>query len=154
MTNLEILINIIDGIVESICVSYLMLVLATTINKTHDAEFKSIKTFIKFWLITLITVIINKVIHIFLPELKWLKFINYTVLSTLNYYLCYNIKIYKGAITSALVLVISSILEVIIVLLLKMFGLSPEILAANTYYTCLSACILALLEALIRIYNC
>lgn len=149
MTNLEILINIIDSIVESFCVSYLMLVLATLINKSSSNEYKSTKIFIKFWLITLLTVILNKCIHIYLPELKWLKFINYAVLSTINCYLCYNTKVYKGIIVSVSVLIISSILEVLIVLVLKGFNISPKNVAANTYYNCIYACSLALLEAFI-----
>jgi len=149
MTISELLINIIDAFVESLCVSYLMLSLISIINKNAQEKTKNTVTIIKFCLITLLVVIINKTIHIYLPNLRWLKFITFTIFSTINCSICYNVKLYKSFIISVLVLIISSILEVIVVLILKGFHISPEKISNSTYFNCLNACILALLEALV-----
>lgn len=148
MSFLEIGVNLIAGVVESICIAYLSTVLFALVNKSVDSTpYK--KKFLKFWLAVLIAFIATRAIHIWLPNMKWLKSIIFLFSITLSAKFIYNTKIYKGIIVSILDLSISAILEVVIILVLKVFDIQPINIVSNIYYNSLYACGLALFEAII-----
>ena len=150
MNILEIVVNLINVLFESICVSFFLFVVLTFINKGEKKQFDK-KTFVKFWLICMIGIAINKLIHIFLPDYKWLKSIMLVIFFTCSALINYKIKIYKGIIATVLFLVTSAIFEVITVLIIQALGINPYDIVNNTYYNCIYACLIALLEAVIAL---
>lgn len=148
MSFLELIVNLGCGIIESLCVAYLMAALFCLINKTSNFNDYKIG-FFKFWLFVLVAFIFSRCIHIFLPTMKWLKSVVIIITVSIGSKLVYNIKLYKGIITTILCSAISAILEVISVLILSPFGLNSFAIANNTYYNSLFAIGLAFMEAII-----
>ena len=149
MNILQILFHILNGIIETFCVSYATAIVLRLVTKSNNAfEEKKVKIFIKFWMINAINYVINKTIHLFMPELNWIKPLSYILIVSLACKLCYKVKFYKGAIASVLLLAYASILEIVSVLILKGFDVSVESIANNIYYNSLYACVLGILEAL------
>ena len=148
MTFLEIAINLIAGAIELFLVSYLLTILFSLINNTDNLTVYR-KNFFKFWLIVFIAFIINRTIHIFLPDMKWIKSIVISSAITLGALTFYKVKLFKSIIVSILYLILSAILEVITILVLKVFNIEPITIVSNIYYNSLYACTIAFLEALI-----
>jgi len=146
MSMLEMLFTVSDVIVESLCISYFLVVIFCFLDKNNEKYFNK-KTFLKFFLINLIVGIVNRLIHIFLPNLKWLKSILLIIYYSLSASLMYKTKIYKGIITTVLFLGTSAILEVVIVLIIKAFDIAPYDIVSNTYYNSIYGSALALFEA-------
>jgi len=151
MIILKILVNIASGVIETFCIAYLTAVILSLISKDSSSNdiFKKPKSFLKFWLINSVAYIVNRVIHIYLPEFKWIKPIIFATITAYSCYTSFKVKYYKGLIASILFLAIAAILEVVTVLGLKAFDIIPESIFSNTYYNCIYAIGLALLEALI-----
>ncbi len=148
MNILEIGVNLISGIFESLCIAYLSTIICILINKQQNSN-KYKNRFLKFWLVVLIAFILTRAIHIWLPSMKWLKSIIFLFSITLGITTVYKVKLYKGAIISILDLTTSAILEVVIILVLKVFNVQPLDIVSNVYYNSLYACGLALFEALL-----
>ena len=148
MNILEIGVNLIAGVVESLCIAYLSTIIFLLINKEVTSTLYK-KKFLKFWLAILVAFIATRAIHIWLPSMKWLKSIIFLLSTTLSARFIYNVKLYKGVIISILDLSISAILEVVIILVLKVFDIQPINIVSNIYYNSLYACGLALFEALL-----
>ena len=146
MNILEIFISLFFGSVELLFVSYLLTVLFVLINKATTLEIYK-KNFIKFWLVMVGVFIVNRAIHIFLPNMKWLKFIVILTVTPINAKLFYKIKLYKGAIIAILYSVLSAILEVVLILALKVFDIEPINIVSNVLYNSCFACAIALFEA-------
>ena len=160
MSLLEIGVNLTAGIIESLCIAYLSTVLFSLVNKSaNPKQYK--KNFFKFWVILLFAFIISRIINIYFPTLKWLKSIIFLVSTTISAKFAYNTKIYKGIIISILNSLISAILEVITILVLKIFEVPPITIVSNYYFNSIYACSIAGFEALIgftiymlaKIYN-
>ncbi len=147
MSLLEIGLNLILGVVESLCVAYLSAVLFYIVNKSDNIL--SHKKFFKYWIAILISYVISKFIHLFLPDMKWLKSITYMVLNALSAKLVYDIKVYKSVIISILTLAISAVLEVLSILTLKVFDIQPITIVSNIYYNGIYGCCISLSEAVI-----
>lgn len=150
MSILEIGVNILNVVFESFCVSCFLIVVLTFINK-GERKCLNNKTFIKFWLINMIAVALNKLIHIYLPDYKWLKSIVGIAFFSLSAFINYRIKIYKGVIATVLFLATSAILEVVIVLIIQAFDINPYDIVNNTYYNAIYASAISLFEALIAL---
>ena len=148
MSFLEIGINLISGIIESLCVAYLSTVMLYLVNKSDNLNMYK-KNFFKFWLTVLIAFIVTRAIHIFLPNMKWLKPIIFLASISTSSTFVYKTKFYKGIIISILDLTIMAILEVVSVLILSPFGLNSFATANNIYYNSLFAVGLSVAEALI-----
>ena len=148
MNILEILVTFVDVIVESFCESYLAIVLFSFINKNDYLFFnrKGFSNFLKFWAINSVAFIANRALHIFLPDLNWLKPILFALITSCSTRLVYGIKFYKGLIVSILILIISAIFEVVLVLVLKCFNVVAEDIVQNIYYYSVYACSLAILK--------
>ena len=151
MNTLEIGVNLISGIVESLCIAYLCTVLFYLINKLDNiTQYK--KNFLKFWSIILVSFIVSRVIHIYFPSLKWLKSIVFISATSISANLFYKTKIYKGIIIAILNSVLSAILEVVTILILKTFDIQPLTIASNMYYNSIYACSIAIIETLIGLF--
>lgn len=148
MSILEMGASLAFGSVELLLVSYLLTVLLALINKNSNSNLYK-KNFIKFWIIMVMVFIVNRSIHVLLPNMKWLKFIVIFVVTPINAKIFYDVKIYKGAIISILYSVISAILEVVLILVIKAFNIEPIDIVSNVYYNSIFACAIALLEATI-----
>lgn len=148
MNILEIGVNLIAGAIELFFVAYLLTVLFSLINKSNNSDLYR-KNFFKFWLVVFIAFIINRTIHILLPDLKWIKSIIIALAITFGAFTFYKTKMFKAAVGAILYLAISAILEVITVLILKAFDIEPITIVSNVYYNSLYACAIALLEAII-----
>lgn len=148
MSILEIGVNILCTAFESICVSYFLVIVLSFINK-NDKNYFDKKTFIKFCLINMIAVGASRIIHIFLPDYKWLKSIITIIVLPSSAFISYRVKIYKGIITTVLFSATSAILEVLIVLIIKAIHIDPYNIVNNTYYNNIYASAIALFEALI-----
>ena len=92
---LKIITTIASIIIESFCVSFFLLAVFTFINKDGECYYNDKKRFLRFWLINSICVILNRIIHIFLPDLKWLKPISPMLVFPLSAYINYKIKYFK-----------------------------------------------------------
>lgn len=160
MNVFEIGINLVAGAIESLGVTYLLVVLFALINKTNNTTIYKRK-FLKYWLVMFVAFSINRAIHIFLPDLKWLKSITIVICTMFGAKLFYNIKLFKSVIASILYLAISAILEIVIILLLKLLDIDPINIVSNVLYNSLLACVISGIEALfalgiysiIHIYN-
>lgn len=148
MSFLEIGSNLVAGIVESLCIAYLSTVLFSLVNKADDLKLYKRK-FLKFWVVILIAFIISRIIHIYFPDLKWLKSIIFLLATTISAKFAYKIKLYKGVIISILNAIVSAVLEVITILMLKVFDIQPIDIVSNFYYNSIYACSIAFVEALI-----
>lgn len=148
MTVLEILVNIVNVVFESLCVSCTLMVIFAFINKGEDKYFNK-KDFIKFWLINMFAVALSSLIHIFLPDYKWIKSIIIITVFPVSAFITYKAKIYKGIIGTVVLLATSAILEVITVLAIKAFDINPYDIVNNIYYNCLYSCLLALFDTII-----
>ena len=142
----EILVTAVDVIIESLCISYFLVVIFCFLDKNNRKYFNK-KTFLKFFLINLIVGVINKIIHIYFPSFKWLKSILLIIYYSINARLLYKTKIYKGIITTVIFLGTAAIMEVVTVLIIKAFDIAPYDIVSNTYYNSIYASSLALLEA-------
>lgn len=148
MSILEILVTIFSGVLESLFASYLITVIVELLNKFNNTT-HNIRSFVKFWLIILVSVIINRTIHTYFPDFEWLKSIVFIALSSFACLVCFKTKLYKGVITAILFLIISAILEIITVLILKAFDISTTSILSNSYYYNAYACCLAIFNAFI-----
>lgn len=148
MIILKILVNIASGVIETFCIAYLTAVILSLISKDSSTSyiFKKPKVFLKFWLINSVAYIINRVIHIYLPEFKWIKPIIFATITAYSCYTSFKVKYYKGLIASILFLAIAAILEVVVALILTGFDIKLENVVSNVYYNSIYACSLALLE--------
>ena len=72
--------------------------------------------------VMLIVFIVNRSIHILLPNLRWLKFVVILLSTSVLARIFYNVKFYKGIIVAILYSVLSAILEMLAVLILNPFG--------------------------------
>lgn len=149
MNILEIILTSLNVVVETLCISYVMLVILNFIGNTKSN--KCIKTFIKYCLINLVAFSINRVIHIYLPNYTWLKPFVFALIISASSLICYKVKYYKGLITSVLCLIFAAIVEVISVLILKCFDVVPETLAKNIVYNNFYACCLSVIEAMLAL---
>lgn len=133
--------------VESACISYLIIVLTTLLAKTNNN--KNLKTF--FYLLGTIYIIftINRIIHVALPSLRWMKSIIFIVGLAFSLQWIQKIKLLKGFIIAVICSFISAVLEIIIALILNELNISPELIVTSTIYNSLYACLIALCEALI-----
>ncbi len=150
MSFLEILTVLVTIIIESVCISFLMTAILTLINKSNMAYINT-RSFIKFWLVNIIAFTINRIIHIVLPEFNYVKSIVFTIVCSVSACVFYNSKVLKGVIASISCLILSAIFEIIIVLILQSFSITPEAIISNVYYTGLYACGLAIFECLLAI---
>ena len=148
MTFLEIMATIAGSFVESICVSFSIIFIIQLINKSN-LNYKEKLTFIKLWSTIFCVSIINYLIHIFLPEMKWLKPLVFVPIVSLGILKIYNVKLYKSLIVSILCLGTSAIIEVLLVLILKTFNITIINMVYNTYYSILYGCIISIIELLI-----
>ena len=148
MNILEILVTIGNVIIECICVSYLMTVILALINKGDSTKINK-RTFWKFCVTNLIAFTANRFIHIVFPDFKWMKAIIFTSIASTSAYLYYKCKVYKGAIASISCLAMAAILEIVMVLALTGFDVTPLTIASNIYYNSLYASCLSFLEAAI-----
>lgn len=148
MNILEIVSILITIITECICISFLMTAILTLLNKS-DVTTINKRTFLKFWLLNIIAFTINRIIHIVLPDFKWIKSVSFATISCISAYLFYKCRTFKSIIASISCLIISAILEIIIVLALQGFNITPIAIVTNVYYTCIYACGIAIFEALI-----
>lgn len=148
MNILEISANLIFGAIELLFLTYLLTVLFSLINKNDNNTLYK-KNFFKFWIVMVCTFIINRSIHILLPNMKWLKSIIIMIVTPINAKIFYNVKLFKGSIVAILCSVISAILEVLAILILKAFDIQPIDVVSNVYYNSIFACCIAFIEALI-----
>lgn len=150
MNILEIGVNVISGAIELFFISVLLTILFLLINKNDNYKLYR-KNFFKFWLIVFAAFLINRTIHILLPELKWMKSIIIVVAISISAILFYKTKLFKSIIGAILYLVISAILEVVTILIIKNLNIDPINIVSNVYYNSLYACLIAFLEAIIGI---
>ena len=150
MTFGQIIINIADVIVESICISGLAIIILNLINKT-DNLFKDKKKFLIFICITGLMSITNRAISLLLPNLTWLKSIIFIAFISFNCFITYKVKYYKGLIVCVLISAFAAIMEVLSVLILKGFDIKVEMIVENMYYNDIYAMCLSIIELLIGI---
>ena len=154
MNILEIVSMLAFGIIESFFVSFSIVLLSNLINKTTNKHFNK-KLFIKFWIINLITICLGKLVNIFIPNYKWIKPIMTAIAIPISTLLIYNIKLYKGLISTILYLISCAIVEVIVILIMQSFDFDLYYISNNVHYNSILACSIALLECIIIgcIYN-
>lgn len=133
--------------VESACISYLITVLTSLLTKTNSN--KKLKNF--FYLLGTLYIIfaINRIIHVTLPSLRWIKSIIFIVGLAFSLTWIQKIKLLKGFIISVICSFISAVLEIIIALILNELSISPELIVTNTIYNSFYACLISLFEVLI-----
>lgn len=154
MNILEIILTSLNVVVESICTTYLVIVSLDFINNSDNITKPNKRSIINLFLVIFVAYIINRLIHIFLPDFKWLKPIIFTTLTTFGTVKFYKVKTFKGVISAILFLLLAAIVEVISVLILKCFDVVPETLAKNIVYNNFYACCLSVIEAMLGLLAC
>ena len=148
MNALEILVNIVNIVFESFCVSYTLMIILCFINKGEKYHQNKNK-FIKFWLLNMLAVALSSLIHTLLPDYKWIKSLIILSAFPISAYVTYKTKIYKGIIGTVVLLASSAILEIITVLVIQALDINPYAIVNNIYYNCMYSCLLALCDMLI-----
>lgn len=149
MSILEIILTSLNVIIESVCTTFLIIIVVDLINNSNSLT-KSKKTdIVHLFLIIFVSYFINRLIHIFLPNFKWLKSIIFTAFTTFGAVKFLKVKVFKGIISSILFLLYIAIIEVISVLVLKCFDITPQKIVSNIVYNNLYACALSIIETCI-----
>lgn len=149
MNILEIILTSLNVVVESICTTYLIIVALDLINNSNNISKPNKRNIIHLFFIIFITYVINRLIHIFFPDFKWIKSIIFTTLTSIGVAKSYKVKMFKGVIASILFLLLAAIVEVISVLILKCFNVVLENVVSNIVFNSIYACTLSIIEALI-----
>lgn len=148
MTFLEIMAVIVGSILESLCVSLAIIFIIQLINKS-DISYKRKAKSIKLWATVFCVSLINYIIHITFPEMKWLKPLVFVPIVSFSIFKIYSVRLYKSLIISVLCLGTSAIIEVLLVLILKAFNITIINTVFNTYYSILCGCVISTLELLL-----
>ena len=153
MTFLEILAVVGDYLIEGFFMALTINIMTKAIVKPQD-NLLTFKNFIKLFLIILIICVINKPLGMLFPKLKWLKSIVVVGITTLSTVVVYKTNILKGFLMSAISLVVSAIIEIIVALILNALGIDAFALVANTYYGCIYGCAVSMLVTLLVYLVC
>lgn len=149
MSILEIILTSLNVIIESVCTTFLIIVAVDLINSSDNLANSNKIDIMHLFLVIFISYVINRLIHIFLPDFKWLKSIIFATFTTFGAVKFLRVKVFKGIISSIIFLLYIAIIEVISVLILKCFNITPHKIVSNIIYNNLYACTLSIIEACI-----
>ena len=73
MSILEIILTSLNVIIESVCTTFLVIIAVDLINNSDNLAKSKKIDIMHLFLVIFISYVINRLIHIFLPDFKWLK---------------------------------------------------------------------------------